>query len=100
MQCKWCGVERDAPAAGPHVCDPLPGASTPREDQGSFDPARTARERAVQRTQYKAQDSAIAGNHKSSILGSAPKGVSSESAYLAAEIPLPAAGSAARVVGL
>lgn len=22
MQCKWCGVERDAPAAGPHVCDP------------------------------------------------------------------------------
>ena len=22
MQCKWCGIERDAPAAGPHVCDP------------------------------------------------------------------------------
>jgi hypothetical protein len=20
--CKWCGVERDAPAAGPHACDP------------------------------------------------------------------------------
>jgi len=20
--CKWCGVERDAPAVGPHVCDP------------------------------------------------------------------------------
>ena len=23
MQCKWCGVERDAPAKGPHVCDPV-----------------------------------------------------------------------------
>ena len=23
MNCKWCGVERDAPAAGPHVCDPV-----------------------------------------------------------------------------
>lgn len=22
-QCKWCGVERDAPALGPHVCDPM-----------------------------------------------------------------------------
>ena len=22
MQCKWCGVERDAPAQGPHACDP------------------------------------------------------------------------------
>lgn len=20
--CNWCGVERDAPAAGPHVCEP------------------------------------------------------------------------------
>jgi hypothetical protein len=23
MNCKWCGCERDAPAAGPHVCDPV-----------------------------------------------------------------------------
>jgi len=22
MQCPWCGVERDAPAVGPHVCSP------------------------------------------------------------------------------
>ena len=22
MNCEWCGVERDAPAVGPHVCDP------------------------------------------------------------------------------
>lgn len=22
MRCKWCEVERDVPAAGPHVCDP------------------------------------------------------------------------------
>ena len=21
MNCQWCGVERDAPAAGPHQCD-------------------------------------------------------------------------------
>ena len=21
-ECRWCGVERDAPAAGPHACDP------------------------------------------------------------------------------
>jgi hypothetical protein len=21
-ECCWCGVERDAPAVGPHVCDP------------------------------------------------------------------------------
>ena len=21
--CQWCGVERDAPAAGPHACDPV-----------------------------------------------------------------------------
>jgi hypothetical protein len=23
MQCKWCEVEMDAPAAGPHACDPV-----------------------------------------------------------------------------
>lgn len=22
MDCKWCGVERDVPAMGPHACDP------------------------------------------------------------------------------
>ena len=22
VTCSWCGVERDAPAAGPHTCDP------------------------------------------------------------------------------
>jgi hypothetical protein len=21
MQCEWCGVERDAPAMGPHTCN-------------------------------------------------------------------------------
>ena len=23
MECRWCGVERDAPAVGPHACDPV-----------------------------------------------------------------------------
>ena len=36
MRCKWCGVERDVPAVGPHACDPanVPKIAGPWEAGG------------------------------------------------------------------